>query len=139
MATPPKGDHDPYQRQPHDDRAGPVEPLPELRRKVHPLPRITLAFPLTEEEAHQGQENEEHRRGAEVNPFDRVFAPEVLEWRQPSMEVRWVAGRKQWDEARTQTSEERGGVVEGLVCDLVRDQKTPVALMITTKMSRIPE
>jgi hypothetical protein len=46
--------------------------------KMHPLPRSTAAFPLTEEVAHQGKEDEEHRRRAEVNLLDRVFAPEVL-------------------------------------------------------------
>ena len=87
------------------------------------LPPRAVAFPQPEEEAHQGKEDEEHGRGAEVNLPDRVLAPEVLKWRQPSVEVGRVAGRKQRNETRTQTSEERGGVVKVLVCDLVRDQK----------------
>src|SRR5439155_7619187 len=115
--------HDPYERQRHRNRAGPVEPPPEPRRKMLPLPPITAALSQTEEQAHHGKQNEEHRRRAEVNPLDRVFAPPVLKWRQPSMEVGRVACRKQRNEDRTQTSEERGGVIEVPVCDLVRDQE----------------
>ena len=58
-----------------------------------------------------------------MNLLDRIFAPEVLKWRQPSMEVGRVSSRKQRNEARTQTNEEHGNIIEALVCDLVRDQK----------------